>query len=425
MSRARTSGIGQPCRLNRGRTIRGEGVDERPAVCPLRHRSAPNQRTLRHVRLVAGAPAAVRAPGPVGRRDRRRSGPGGTRASRTGRRRPRRHRCRHRARGRPRSRPHQRRSHPRQPRHRRSPVHPPASRWGPRPGSRRRPSGRDWPRSGPRPGRRRRRGGRRDRADRRCFLRAPRQRLRAGPPRPLGCPGRAHRRLGRGRARPRLRAPGLRRLPHPGAVPRGGHDHERGRHPRGPAHARPVRRRVPRHRVGRGEGRPQRLDERGVRLGHARVLRPRGRAGPRARHRAHAGAPGHAGPRAHPRAPGPALRPDPDLRRHERPAARQLRHPAAGRGGGRRDPDRGALRRGRADAEGAPGVRRTIRSTRARPPPRSSRRSRCRPASSVPSRRRTGSARASCRCSSRSAVRRRSTRRSRSRRPARSRCSTR
>ena len=317
MSHARTSGIGQPCRLNRGRTICGEGVDERPAVCPLRHRSAPNQRTLRHVRLVAGAPAAVRAPGPVGRRDRLGAalvgsgravlgvaGPGATAADAgpgAGR-----------GPGRTSAGPTPGspatagpRSTPRLPCG--APVRVPAAA---------RPAHR--PRSGPRPGRgRRRRGGRRDRADRRCFLRVPRQRLRAGLPRPLGCPGRAHRQLGRGRARPRLRAPGVRRLPHPGAVPRGGHDHERGRHPRGPAHARPVRRRVPRHRVGRGEGRPQRLDERGVRLGHARVLRPRGRAGPRPRHRAHAGAPGHAGPRAHPRAPGPALRPDPDLRRHE------------------------------------------------------------------------------------------------------------
>ena len=48
-------------------------------------------------------------------------------------------------------------------------------------------------------------------------------------------------------------------------------------------------------------------------IGHARVLRPGGRAGPRARHRAHARAAGHPRPRAHPRPPGPALRPRPSI----------------------------------------------------------------------------------------------------------------
>ena len=289
-------------------------------MCPLRHRSAPNQRTLRRLRLVAGAPAS--GPRPRTSRPARptRSGPGGIRASRTGLAQPRRHRCR-------RPGPVARPPVPAAPAPVRAPGSPaaagprpprPASRWGPRPGSRRLPSRP----TGHGPGR----------AlvvgvvavvgaialDRRCFLRAPRQRL--GPDHPDEWDARVapianwvedERDLA-------FAHPVYVDFLTPAQYRGGGHDHERGRSP--PRTGSMLDQFVGAYRaIGLAEGEVDLddVDERGVRLGHARVLRPRGRAGPRARHRAHPGAAGHAGPRAHPRAPGPALRPDPALRRLE------------------------------------------------------------------------------------------------------------
>ena len=156
---------------------------------------------------------------------------------------------------------------------------------------------------------------------------------RPEPPRRVGPARRRPGRLRRGRARPRLRPPGVRRLPHRRGVHGGDH--------RGRGRCRRTRERAdfddyagaaPRPRGGVGRARSLRgLQQRG-RQRHARVLRPRRRAHPRARHRDDRGPRGHPRPRAHPRPPGPALRPRPPLRPGARRAAPPPRSAALAEG---------------------------------------------------------------------------------------------